>query len=373
MRERGVPVLLTADPINIVYGCGVRNMTVFGMMGPSRFLLLFADGPSILFEFAGCDHLADGVATVTEIRPAPGITANSGPGYGDAVAAFAAEVADEVSARLGSAATLAVERVDFELTDGLRHRGLHLVDATSVLLEARRLKQPEELIVMREAVRRVENAMGVMERSIVPGATEVEIWGEFHRELIAGEGEYVSTRLLQGGPNTFPYFREAGNRPLQAGELLCIDTDAIGYGGYGVDFSRTFLCGDGEPTDRQRTLYQRALDQLLHNAALLAPRRSFEDVARGAWTVPDEHRPYGYYCIVHGLGLTGEHPYIPLHVDGEPYRLPGAIEPGMVLCVESYIGDAETSQGVKLEDQYLVTDDGVERLTTYPFAAVFGR
>ena len=127
------------------------------------------------------------------------------------------------------------------------------------------------------------------------------------------------------------------------------------------------------PTDRQRMLYQRALDQLQHNASQLAPGRSFEDVARGAWTVPDEHRPYGYYCIVHGLGLTGEHPYIPLQVNGEPYPLPGAIEPGMVLCVESYIGDAETSQGVKLEDQYLVTDDGVERLTTYPFAAVFGR
>jgi Xaa-Pro aminopeptidase len=40
----------------------------------------------------------------------------------------------------------------------------------------------------------------------------------------------------------------------------------------------------------------------------------------------------------------------------------------MVVCVESYIGDVATRQGVKLEDQYLVTNDGVELLTTYPFA-----
>ena len=72
MRQRGVPAVLTADPINIVYGCGVRNMTIFGMMGPSRFLLLFADGPSILFEFAGSEHLAHGALTVDEIRPISG-------------------------------------------------------------------------------------------------------------------------------------------------------------------------------------------------------------------------------------------------------------------------------------------------------------
>jgi Xaa-Pro aminopeptidase len=44
MRSRGVAAVLTADPINIIYGCGVRNMTIFGMTEPSRFLLLFAQG-----------------------------------------------------------------------------------------------------------------------------------------------------------------------------------------------------------------------------------------------------------------------------------------------------------------------------------------
>ena len=93
MRSQGVAAILTSDPINIIYGCGVRNMTVFGMMGPSRFLLLFADGPSILFEFAGSEHLAQGIAAVDEVRPAPGITANSGPGFRAAVSTFAADIA----------------------------------------------------------------------------------------------------------------------------------------------------------------------------------------------------------------------------------------------------------------------------------------
>ena len=367
MRQVGVPAILTADPINIVYGCGVRNMTVFGMMGPSRFLLLFADGPSILFEFAGCEHLAAGAATVDEVRPAPGITANSGPSHVAAAARFAAEIASECRLHTGADALLGVERVDFGFTDQLRAVGVRLADATGVLLEARRIKQAPELRVMGEAIRRVEHGVGMLEGAVRAGETEVEVWAAFHRDLIATEGEYVSTRLLQGGPNTFPYFHEAGNRPLADGDFVCVDTDAIGYGGYAVDLSRTFLCGDRPPTRTQRVLYARAFDQLQHNAAQLAPWRSYEDIARQAWVMPDEHRPYGYYCVLHGLGLSGEHPNVPIYHDGEPYPLPGQLEPNMVVCVESYIGDADSAQGVKLEDEYLITETGVERLTSYPF------
>lgn len=41
----------------------------------------------------------------------------------------------------------------------------------------------------------------------------------------------------------------------------------------------------------------------------------------------------------------------------------------MVICVESYIGTEAAAQGVKLEDQFLITETGVERMTTYPFCA----
>lgn len=367
MRSAGVPAVLTADPINIVYGCGVRNMTVFGMMGPSRFLLLFAEGPAILFEFAGCEHLAAGVMTVDEVRSAPGITAISGPSFVGMAGRFAGQIASEFRHHADRTAPLGVERVDFVFTDALRAAGLRLADATGLFLEARRIKQPAELWVMRESIRRVEHAVGMLEGAVRSGATEVEVWAAFHHDLIATEGEYVSTRLVQGGPNTFPYFREAGDRALADGELLCVDTDAIGFGGYAVDLSRTFLCGAGEATQTQRVLYTRAFDQLQHNAVLLAPGRRYEDIAREAWVLPEKHRPYGYYCLLHGLGLSGEYPYVPVHRHGEPYPLPGGLEPNMVVCVESYIGDAESAQGVKLEDEYLITDDGVERLTGYRF------
>lgn len=216
MTAAHIPALLTADPIDIAYACGARNMTVFGMMGPSRFVLVFAEGPTILYEFAGCGHLSAGLAAVDEVRVAPTITANAGDRYQDNIAAFAAELTDECRRHVGTQPMLAVERVDFPLTDALRQLGVEVRDAQPVLLAARRIKQPEELEAIRAAVGVVDQAVTELAASVRDGIPEVEMWAEFHRGLIAREGEYVTTRLFQGGPNTFPYFREAGARPARS-------------------------------------------------------------------------------------------------------------------------------------------------------------
>jgi Xaa-Pro aminopeptidase len=222
---------------------------------------------------------------------------------------------------------------------------------------------------MRYAVSQVELATADLERSIRPGATENEVWSEFHRGLIARDGEFVSTRLFQSGVRTFPYFQESSNATMQSGDLVCFDTDALGVMNYAVDFSRTFLCGDVDATDTQRRLYGIAREQLEHNAANLRAGRSFEDFARHAYDVPERHRDYGYYVLAHGLGMAGEHPNVPRVDPDGSYDFPGEIRENMVLCIESYVGDPDSHQGVKLEDQFLVHADSVERLTTYPFCA----
>jgi Xaa-Pro aminopeptidase len=307
-------------------------MTVYGMMGPSRFVLVIADGPTIMFEFAGCDHLSNDLVAVDEVRTTTTITANSGSAYRAALTRFAGEIAAECRHHHPDQPTLAVEKVDFEFVDALRADGLRLVDATGVLLEARRIKQ------------------------------------QFHRDLIANDGEYVVARLFQSGPNTFPYFRESGCRALRSGDLVCLDTDATGYMGYAVDFSRTFACGVDRASPVQRDLFALALEQLRHNAELVAPGVTYEEFARRAWPVPERHRPYGYYCLAHGIGVAGEHPNVPLATAGEEYPFAGGFEQDMVICIESYIGDPASHQGVKLEDQYVVTATGVQAMSSYPFS-----
>jgi len=368
MESLDVAAVLTADPINIFYATGVRNMTVFSMMGSFRFVLVQADGPVVLWEYAGCEHLADDAGTVTEVRAAPDITPAGGTRWVESTHGFAREVADLVAKLRVGKPRLAVERFDQHVTAALRSRGCELTSATEVFALARRIKTADEIAAMGCAMDVVTAALEGMRDQIKPGRTEVEVWAELHRGLIAGNGEYLSTRLAQAGTRTFPYFNEAGPNPVRDGDLLCVDTDALGPGGYAVDFSRTFVCGDAAPTAAQRSIHAMALEQLQHNAALLAPGRSFESFARSAWAVPERFAPYGYYCLAHGLGLCGESPYIPVY-EAEapgPYPLAGELEPGMVICVESYIGDAASHQGVKLEDQYLITEAGAELMSTMP-------
>ena len=369
MRSHDVPVILTTDPISILYATGARNMTIHGFTGPDRFMLLFQDGYTVLYEFAGCEHLAAELSEINEIRPAPGITAKKTLLYADQVTAFANEVFAVCSERMsGTKQRIAVEKLEFPMTDSLRSKGFHLIDAGPTIQLSMSIKQPEELEAIRQAMRVVEKATTELESAITPGATENEVWAAFHRGLIASGGEYVVTRLLQAGARTFPYFLESSDHQLQSGDLVCFDTDAMSLHSYSIDFSRTFLCGDVSPTPQQKSLYRLALDQLEHNASQLAPGRSFEEFARNAFEVPERYRDYGYYQLAHGLGLAGGYPNVP-RISDTTYGLPGEMLPGMVLCIESYIGDEQTQQGVKLEDQYFIHENYVERLSLYPLDA----
>jgi Xaa-Pro dipeptidase len=373
MVKHDVPVAVILDPNNITYATGANNMTIFTSRTPARYLLLFAEAPAILYDFKGSDHLSAHLETIGTIKTAEGLDRiSSGGDARSAAKRFAVEIRNQVNAVDPSIDRIAIDRFPFFATDALRSVGFELQDADDFLTDARTLKMPIEIAYLREAMRRVDEATQRLEARARPGQTESEIWAEFHYSLMAKQGQYVSTRLFQSGPNTYPYFQECGGRVVEAGDLLCLDTDAIGFEGYAVDFSRTFLCGDGRATDVQRKLYGRAREQLEHNAGLMQPGMAFEELAQRAWKIPEEHLASRYYCIGHGLGMSGEFPNIPHFTPGEAYPLKGVLEPGMIICIESYVGLESSAQGVKLEDQFLIGENSVECMSTYAFDGRLG-
>ncbi len=368
MSKSDVTAMLLVDPNDIFYACGARNMELFTQRTPSRYLLILEDGPCILYEYIGCEHLARGLPTIDEIRHAEGLCMKSSGGYvAEASKRFAVEICATIKAHNKSIDSVAIDRFPYTAVDALRAEGLVIKNAEHVLLPARAVKLPIELPYIREAMKRVEVGVRRLEESAEPDKTEAETWAEFHYQLMAKQGQYICTRLFQSGPNTFPYFQEAGSRALQEGDLLCLDTDACAFENYCVDFSRTFLCGDGKANADQRLLYARAREQLETNAALLKPWMEFRELAEKAWQIPEEHQQSRYYCIGHGLGMSGEFPNIPHHQPGCDYPLPGHLEPGMVICLESYVGWDKSNEGVKLEDQFLILEDRVERMSLYHF------
>ena len=84
-----------------------------------------------------------------------------------------------------------------------------------------------------------------------------------------------------------------------------------------------------------------------------------------SWQIPEKHLPYRYTLAAHGVGLADEWPIIPLHTDFQT-ACSGQFEPGMVICVESLVGEAG-SESVKLESQVLVTETGHRRLDGFPW------
>ncbi|MBU2980715.1 Xaa-Pro peptidase family protein [Lentibacter algarum] len=369
MRMHNVAVMLVCDPNQIFYATGASNMQLWSTRTPARYLLLFQDGPSVLFDHVGGVHLAQGLPTITDIHKAEGLDyVSSGGDMASASARFAADITSLVRDHDTAIDTIHIDRLPYQAVDALRAKGFEVRDALEPLSLTRSIKQEIELPYVMEAMRRVEEGVARLENKAEPDKTEVETWAEFHYSLMAKEGQYASTRLFQSGPNTFPYFQEAGGRVLQKGDLLCLDTDAVAFENYAVDFSRTFLCGNGRATVDQKLLYARAREQLEWNAELLRPHVEYRELAEKAWNVPEEHLQSRYYCVGHGLGMAGEFPNIPHHDTSDgTYPLEGKLEPGMIICIESYIGWDKSNEGVKLEDQFLIHETGALRMSNYSF------
>jgi len=174
---------------------------------------------------------------------------------------------------------------------------------------------------------------------------------------------------MTSGTHTNPWFQETSEHVIEPNVLIAFDTDVVGVHGYYSDFSRSFHVGPDAPTPRQRELYAYAHEQVHHNLAIIEPGMTFEGYSKLAWDLPDQFEAGRYYLSAHGVGMTGEYPYLYHHRDYVEWGYNGVIEPGMTLCVESYIGAAGEPDGVKLEEQILVTETGTELLSDYPFEA----
>lgn len=371
LKARDISAAVLFDPAHVRYATGSRNMQVYSSRNPARYAFVPAEGPVVLFEFSGCEHLASHLPTIDEIRPAKAISYYFNERNTHAVTeAWADEIDDLIQQRCGGGGKVALESATAQAAFALKERGYRVLDAQEPLEQARAYKVPNEIKMIRSSLRAVEEGVRQLEAAIRPGVTENEVWSKLHQHIIATDSDFVETRLMNSGPRTNPWFQECSDRRIQAGELVALDTDVVGRYGYYADFSRTFLCGRGEPTQAQKDLYRMAYDQIQTNMANLKPGVSFKEYAERAWQIPPAYKARRYFALAHGVGMNGEYPYIVHREDIEDKGYDGIIEPGMTLCVESFIGHEAGGEGVKLEEQLYIREDGqVELLSDYPFDA----
>jgi Xaa-Pro aminopeptidase len=359
---------LLYDPINIRYAADARNMQVWCLHNAVRYVFVPTEGPVVLFDFHNCAHLSAGNEVIAEVRPAVSwFYFAAGDRCAEFAARWAGEVADLVTRHGGGNRRLAIDKCEPLGIAELAHHGIQVFDGQEVMERARRIKGPEEVACLRASVAVCEEAMAAMRHALTPGMSENELWAILNQVNAARGGEWIETRLLAAGGNTHPRFHECGAHAIAAGDIVSFDTDMIGPYGYCADISRTFLCGEGRPSDEQRRLYQLAWEQIHANTALLKPGLGFRELAERAWRLPASCQANRYSVVVHGVGLCDEYPAVVYLQDFDTAGYDGSFEAGMAVCVESYIGEDGGHEGVKLEQQVLITETGVRPLSTFPF------
>ena len=369
LRQHDCAAGLFYDPVNIRYALDSSNMQVWTLHNPMRYALIFAEGPAILFEFKGCEHLAQGITTIDEIRTAvTWMYMTAGDRVEERVARWAGDIGDLMRQHGHGNRRIASDRMELPGHPALAAWGLTVVDAGPITEIARSIKSPDEITLMRWTIRVSEAGMARIYQHSQPGATERVLWAHLHFENARSGGDWLETKLLTCGDHTNPWYAECTDRACQAGEMIAFDTDMIGPYGYCADLSRSWTCGDRPMTPTQSRIYGAALDQINHNMNLLRPGLSFAEFNARSWQIPEVYLPYRYSLAAHGVGMADEWPVISLHPDFAGNH-GGGFEEGMVICVESLIAEAG-SESVKLETQVLITATGYKRLDTFPWEQV---
>jgi Xaa-Pro dipeptidase len=233
-------------------------------------------------------------------------------------------------------------------------------DASDVLSQLRSKKDKAEVDAMRRAVKIAQDGLEAAIPLIKIGMTERELASELVMQLLkhGSDSELPFSPIVSGGPNAANPHASPSDRKLQAGDLLVVDWGAA-YGGYISDLTRTFAVGE---VDAECQKIHKIVQE--SNAAGRAagkpgvPCASVDIAARDVI----EKSGYGKYFTHrtgHGIGMEGhEDPYM----RGDNMQL---LEVGMAYTVEPGIYLPKRN-GVRIEDNMVITESGAESLSDMP-------
>jgi len=368
LRAADCAAALLFDPIDITYALGAVRYPVFQFHLPSAYAFVPATGRPVLFEGYGT-HTED---ALFDSRPSVNLNyLHTGEHRAPALARFLAGI--DPLLRAAGGRRLAVDRAEPGTLAALHAAGIATLDATPPLERARRIKCAEEVAAIRHAIAVAELGMARMRDSLRPGITERDLLALLQQTNVAHGGRWSEYEIVVSGPRTNPWLDEASLRAVEDGDLVAFDTGMAGPGGYCADVSRTFHCGPSAPTENQRRLYRLAHEELQHNIALLRPGLDYRAFSEASWVPPPPFDRQRYPLLAHGVGLCDEHPVVVAPPQWAEEGIEGVFEAGMVLSVESYIGERGGREGVKLEDQVLIVEGGCELLSRFPFEAALLR
>ena len=251
--------------------------------------------------------------------------------------------------------------ISFALYSELKSARLHPHTMDDAIERMRMQKDKEELLEIKEAVRRAEDAFVHIKPHIRAGRTERSIALRLERRMKElGSGETPFPIIVASGANSSKPHAGASEKKLKKGDLVTIDWGAEA-GGYCSDMTRTFLLAGGKDLAKKKRIYslvkranKRGMKSLRAGVRLKAvdsaARRVISDAGFGQ---------YFGHGLGHGVGLD-VHEGPRLSPKGK-----GCVRQGMVLTIEPGIYLPGIG-GVRIEDMVFVTNNSKQVLTKLP-------
>ncbi len=265
---------------------------------------------------------------------------------------------------------VSLDSVGFDLMDpiflkALNDAGIRVNDAQTPLLDVRKIKTKEEIKLIEIAASLADAAFYEIARNLRPGIRENEIVGVAAKTLYSLGAERIEAINVISGPRTNPHHHDFTDRLIRPRDIVFIDI-MVSYCGYKTCYYRTLACG--RATQEQKELYEQCLQWLYDSIEVVKPGVTTKEIAE-KWPGPEV---LGYKTEAevlanqwgHGIGLS----IWELPVISRAWSLdyPYPIEENMVIALETYNGVKGGKEGVRIEEEVVVTESGYKIITKFP-------
>src|SRR5436853_3487582 len=333
-----------------------------------RFALLAGDGEPIVWDFGSaavhhrihCDWLAPDNCRAGML----GMRGTVPPAVG-LMTAHAEEIMSLMRAAGVADMPVGVDIAETARLLELQKAGIKVVDGQQVMLDAREIKNIDEIMLLNQAAAMVDGVYHSIYEALKPGVRENDIVALANKMLYEMGSDDVEAINAISGERCNPHPHNFTDRLIRPGDQAFFDI-LQSYVGYRTCYYRTFNVG--RATAAQRTAYRKARDWMDKAIELLKPGVASDKIARAFPAAKEigfssEMEAFGLnFC--HGLGL-GLHER-PLVSRLTSFKEPIELKAGMVFAVETYCPASDGISAARIEEEVILTPEGAKIISLYP-------
>lgn len=260
---------------------------------------------------------------------------------------------------------LGVDVIEIPVLRELEAAGITVRDGQQVMLDARQIKNRDEILLLSQAAAMVDGVYHDIYEFLKPGVRESDVVALATKRLLEMGSEQVEAINSIAGERCSPHPHVFSDRYIRPGDQAYFDI-IHAFNGYRTCYYRTFAVG--RATQAHRDAYSKARELIDSAISMVRPGVSTADIAR-LWPKAEE---FGFSSEMEAFGLQFGHGLgLGLHERPVISRLnslenPVEIQEGMVFALETYWPASDGHSAARIEEELVVTADGAELLTLFP-------